>query len=93
MPKLKNVTAAEIDDLVLQCHDILQDASDFDSRGRQGYCEAIAEPVATASAFLSASRALAELAAFVLIKVQLEEQSRELERKLTARLNPEREVT
>lgn len=81
MGKKQYVTAAEIDVLAIQCQDISAKAYDYDGRARLGYCEPVTEPAVTASAILQASRSLADLAAYILTKLQLDEQKRELDQR------------
>ena len=71
MARLKNVSDAEISALVEQGFDIAQTAGDVEKRVGQGYCDEIAEPIRKAAGLISASRALADLAAVLLMKAQL----------------------
>ncbi len=82
MPKLKNVTAEELDALSVGADSDTQVAYDYLNRMEQGYCEKIGSPIALATAFLRASQAMASLAAMILTKAQLQEQRAELEAEL-----------
>lgn len=85
MPKLKNVTADELEQAGNIAIEASQTASYLCSRIEQGYCDEIVSPVQQASAFLAASRALADLAANVLLKASMQEQKREIEAQLRAK--------
>ena len=85
MAKLKNVTAAELMAVKEKVFDVGQDAGDLARKADLGYArEAIAElavhedttPVRLASEFLSAARAMTELAHHLLVQASLVEQRR-----------------
>lgn len=85
MAKLRPGTNDEINALVEQGFDASQLASDYEKRISRGYCEEISEPLRKAIGLLSASRALADLAAVILFKASLKEQKNEILTKFAAR--------
>ena len=86
MPRLKNVTNADLAKLADAAFDVSQDAADYAQRLGQGYGDTFEEPLAQASGFLSVSRRLADLAYIILTKAQLEEQMRQTEKMVRDRL-------
>lgn len=80
MPKLKNVTAAEIKALQDQTDGILGDIQDIADRIEKGYCDEIAEPAATARHFNAVARAAQNMVMMMLIKLAMQEQKAEIEK-------------
>jgi hypothetical protein len=85
MPKLKNVTDAELTAALDSLDEPLQVMHDLSDRIEKGYCDEIAEPVRMVRTLLAANRATANLAAMVLFKLSLQEQRRETERLIRQR--------
>jgi len=85
MPKLKNVTAEELQTACDAAQDIGQQAAFLIGRAATGYIDEIATPIQLATAFMGASAALADLARLMLMKATLQEQKAELERTLRSR--------
>ena len=85
MPKLSNVTDTELTALVEELFGISQEVHDLCRRIQQGYCEPVTEPIHKASGLLSASRALADLAAQLLVKAKFAEIEEECRRRITER--------
>lgn len=85
MPKQKNVTNADIEHVVKSGYDISSYAFDFAERIMRGNVEPIDEPIGKATALLSASRALADLASRILHRSSNDEQAQTLERELRSR--------
>ena len=85
MPKLKNVTADELNACINTAQDAGQFAGAIVSRIEQGYCDEIPEPIQAAAAFMGASAILAEVARHLLMKAALQEQRAMLEAKLRER--------
>lgn len=86
MPRLKNVTNADLAKLADAAFDVSQDAADYTQRLGQGYGDTLEGPLQRASGFLSVSRAFADLAHIILTKAQLEEQVRQTEKMVRDRL-------
>ena len=82
MGKRKNVTSAEVSALMDVALDIAQDAADYANRAEQGYIDDLTQPLLLAHGILSASRAMANLAAIILAKAQLSESKNDLQRKM-----------
>lgn len=76
MAKLKNVTLAEFKDAEEKMFDVSQIVGDLHNRASQGYAESVPEPLAMATSFASASRTLAEMASYFMMKAALDEQRR-----------------
>jgi len=85
MPKLKNVTMAELSEAANQPMEAGQVASYIAQRAEQGYLDEVASPIQTAITFLSAASALSEVGRALILKASLQEQKRELEAKLRSK--------
>lgn len=85
MPKLKNVTVAELSEAANQAMEAGQQAAYIAQRAEQGYLDEVESPIQTATTFLSASAALADLGRALILKASLQEQKRELEEKLRSK--------
>ena len=85
MPKLSNIKDGELAALEEEGFVIAQTANDYTKRIQQGYCDAITDPIHKASGLLSASRALADLAAQLLVKAKFAEIEEECRRRITER--------
>ena len=85
MPKLKNVTMDELKAAAELAMDAGQSASYIAQRCEQGYLDEVEQPIQTASTFLAASAALADVGRALILKASLQEQKKELEEKLRAR--------
>lgn len=84
MPKLKNVTLAELEAAAEAALDAGQEAAAVLRPLEQGYHDDIPTPLRLASSFLAASATLAEVARQLLVKAALAEQKAELEKRLRA---------
>lgn len=89
MPKLKNITEAELEALACGASSDTQCAYDYLRRMEQGYCDKLETPIQLATNFLQASQSLAALASIILTKAQLQEQRAELEKTLRRRSQSE----
>lgn len=87
MARLKNVTEAELKEAEDKMFEASQLVADLHRRASQGYAEKFAEPISLASSFLSASRTLADMAHYLLLKAALQEQERSIEAMMTERMN------
>jgi len=85
MPKLNNITNADLIQIRDALYDALGAVHDAEQRIEKGYCDTIENPVELAKAFISASSAYSGLAGKILIRLALDEQRRELEALLTER--------
>lgn len=88
MAKLKNVTLEE-----LKALDEATDVSifwDIANRIEKGYCDNLETPAELALTFLGVSRASADLASKILLKAQMQEQKRELQALLKAKIEAEK---
>ena len=85
MPKLRNVTAAEIADIVGRAEDMLQEMADFSHRISQGYKDPLQEPAQTARTFSILARNASDMAIQVLASAAMEETKRATERLLRER--------
>lgn len=86
MAKLKSVTLEQIKELEARAQDLQGDVAEAYRRASQGYADEFAEPLGFASSFASASRTMADLSSWFLMKGALVEQERELHATLSARL-------
>ena len=85
MPKLQNVTNAEITAAVERVYDLHQELLDLANRVGQGYCDPIEKPIEAARALNSVIRSAADLQIALMTKAALDEQRRDVERLLTER--------
>lgn len=85
MAKLKNVTLDEIKELEDRTQELQGDIADIYRRASQGYADELEGPLGFASSFAAASRTMADLSSWFLMKGALREQERELHAKLSAR--------
>lgn len=90
MAKLKNVTEAEFKDAEEKVFEVAQTIVDLHRRASQGYADDVPNPLELASSFASASRTLAEMSSYFLLKAALDESQRELEQRLRARIAEQR---
>jgi hypothetical protein len=79
MPKLQNVTNANLKALLDTAGDCQMDANDIADRIEKGYCDNVPNPAELARGFLAISRAFADVAHKLLVKAALQEQKAELE--------------
>lgn len=79
MPKLKNVTRAEIDALVNASEDPLMTMHDISDRIEKGYCDDIDNPAQLARHFTAIARAASDLSLGLLAKAALQEMKAETE--------------
>ena len=89
MPKMKNVTRAEIDALVNASEDPLMAMHDIGDRIEKGYCDDIENPAQLARHFAAIARAASGLAIGLLSKAALQELEAETERLIRARAKGE----
>lgn len=82
MPKLKNVTAAEVETLCHDAESVGSLAAHLHQRLTQGYSDTLELPLNAASSLLGASRTLADVAHVLLWKAATQEQAAELEKRL-----------
>lgn len=88
MAKLKPVTVPELASARERALDLAQAVTDIHRRAEQGYVDEVADPARAAKNFASASRALAELAGWLLMKATINEYKAELEIELHKRAEP-----
>lgn len=85
MAKLKNVTPQEFKDAEDKMFEVSQIIGDLHRRASQGYADDVPEPLALASSFASASRILADMSSYFLMKASLDEQRRTIAAQLNQR--------
>lgn len=85
MPKLKNVTAEELDGALSASEDLMATLHNISDRIEKSYCDDIANPIEIARTLNALTRASASLVTNVLFKSSLQEQRQELERLHKAR--------
>jgi hypothetical protein len=86
MPKMPNVTAADLTEANEGAMDIMAALHDLSDRIEKGYVDDIEKPVEVARTMISLSTAASTLAGRILFKLAMDEQRKELEQLLTARL-------
>jgi hypothetical protein len=85
MPKLKNVTAAELEAALMQTDDLLMILHDMHGRMEGGYVDKIENPVSHARTFAALARASASMVQALLARSAMQEQKAELEAVLRER--------
>lgn len=91
MPKMQNVTEAEIEAVIRAMDDSLQDMHDISNRLEKGYCDDLTKPVEHAKNFALIARAASDLVVRIIGKRAMQEQSAELERTLAERARLQKE--
>lgn len=85
MPKLRDVTSEDLTAALNRAQDVQAEAQDIERRLNSALLTEIDAPISAASAFLSASRSLADLASTLLMRAALQEQKREFEARFSDR--------
>lgn len=88
MGKLKNVSPHDLMRLSESASDLSAELYEVANRLEKGYCDDVAEPVSLARGFLALTRSAADVATFLLSKAASQEQQREIEALLKARIKP-----
>jgi len=73
MPKLSNITAAQITEAREKAEDMIHDLNAMTSRLAQGYCDPIPEHAHHARTFISLARAAAEMASLLMMQGAMQE--------------------
>lgn len=85
MGKLKNVTAEELEAARIQAEDLTILIADLHDRAEKGYCDTIEKPATLARTFAYAARSSAQLAGWLLFKMEMQEDKATLQRLLKER--------
>ena len=90
MPKLQNITEADIKAIIDASEDILHSMHDATNRMEKGYCDDLASPVRLAKDFALIARAASDLMVHIIGKSAMQEQKAEYERLLAERAKLEK---
>jgi hypothetical protein len=86
MPKMQNVTEAEIKATVEKASDeFLMELFDYTNRLEKGYCDDLAKPADLARSLSNVAAAAARLATHILAKAAMQEDKAELQKLLAER--------